>query len=190
MTKICSKCKESKPVQDFHKHPKTKDGLRPSCKICTLLITHNYYVNNKSKVLLRNKILRRKTTVNKQKKLLDYLGKHPCTDCGNSDIRVLEFDHVRGSKKLEVARAVSSNYSWQTVEKEIEKCEVVCRNCHAIREHKRANTYRIKYMRLLKCKNADNYKALRPPRCGCEACKQKWESINRAKSRKLERIRK
>ena len=47
---------------------------------------------------------------------------------------------------------------------------------------------------MLKCKNADQYKALQPPRCnngrGCEACKQKWESINRAKARKLERIRK
>lgn len=49
-------------------------------------------------------------------------------------------------------------------------------------------------MKMLKCKYAEEYKALQPPRCnngrGCEACKQKWESINRAKARKLERIRK
>lgn len=47
---------------------------------------------------------------------------------------------------------------------------------------------------MLKCKNADRYKALRPPRCDggrvCETCRAKWESINRARSRKLERMRK
>jgi len=47
---------------------------------------------------------------------------------------------------------------------------------------------------MLTCKNYKNYKAEQPPRCfngkGCEACKQKWESIIRAKARKLERIRK
>lgn len=49
-------------------------------------------------------------------------------------------------------------------------------------------------MQMIKCKNADKYQAIYPPRCNngdpCEACKQKWESINRAKARKLERIRK
>ena len=49
-------------------------------------------------------------------------------------------------------------------------------------------------MTILKCKNADKYKAIRPPTCNggrpCETCKQKWESINRARAKKLERIRK
>ena len=26
-----------------------------------------------------------------------------------------------------------------------------------------------------KCRYADKYKAIRPPKCGCEACKKKWE---------------
>jgi hypothetical protein len=47
---------------------------------------------------------------------------------------------------------------------------------------------------MLACKNSKTYMAEQPPRCfdgkGCEACKQKWESINRAKARKLERMRK
>ena len=49
-------------------------------------------------------------------------------------------------------------------------------------------------MNTLKCKNAEKYKAIYPPRCndgkGCQACNQKWQSIMRAKARKLERIRK
>lgn len=47
---------------------------------------------------------------------------------------------------------------------------------------------------MLMCKNFKNYQAIRPPKCdngrGCEACRAKWESINRARAKKLERIRK
>lgn len=46
---------------------------------------------------------------------------------------------------------------------------------------------------MLKCKNFESYKAIYPPRCNggnpCEACKQKWESINRARARVEERRR-
>ena len=29
-----------------------------------------------------------------------------------------------------------------------------------------------------KCRYADNYKAIRPPRCGCETCEKKWRDNN------------
>ena len=32
--KICSKCRTSKAITDFHKDPKHKDGLRSECKEC------------------------------------------------------------------------------------------------------------------------------------------------------------
>lgn len=32
--KKCTKCSEEKNVTNFYKHPKTKDGLYPSCKDC------------------------------------------------------------------------------------------------------------------------------------------------------------
>jgi phage FluMu protein Com len=32
----CSKCGQVKPVTDFDKHLKAKDGLRPWCKVCSL----------------------------------------------------------------------------------------------------------------------------------------------------------
>jgi len=42
-TKTCSKCKQIKPVSEFHKHRKTHDGLQNYCKQCGA-ITHKAYL--------------------------------------------------------------------------------------------------------------------------------------------------
>lgn len=53
-----------------------------------------------------------------------------CVDCGYKERAVaLEFDHVNGEKEFNVCNAKSIGQA----KKEIEKCEVVCANCHAIR---------------------------------------------------------
>ena len=65
----------------------------------------------------------------------EYRESHPCVDCGESDPIVLEFDHVPelGQKTCEV----SACGSVEAAEREIEKCEVVCANCHKRRTYKR-----------------------------------------------------
>jgi hypothetical protein len=60
----------------------------------------------------------------------DYLAKHPCVDCGESDPVVLDFDHVRGQKFMNVKRMLSGTYSLKRIFEEIEKCDVRCANCH------------------------------------------------------------
>lgn len=72
----------------------------------------------------------------RNKRLLrEYLQTRRCVDCSVSDIRVLEFDHLPGFEKVkDVARMVTgSTYSWERILEEINKCEVVCANCHRIR---------------------------------------------------------
>jgi hypothetical protein len=65
---------------------------------------------------------------------LEYLRCHPCVDCGNSDIRVLHFDHIDPSTKTAgVMYLVKTRYGASRVMDEIAKCEVRCANCHAIR---------------------------------------------------------
>jgi hypothetical protein len=49
----------------------------------------------------------------------------------------LTFDHVRGTKKGELANMIGRGRSIETIKEEIRKCEVVCFNCHMRREHKR-----------------------------------------------------
>ena len=66
--------------------------------------------------------------------LQGYLKAHPCVDCGNTDLRVLEFDHVRGEKKFNISDAARKD-TWTSLldlQNEIVKCDVRCANCHRI----------------------------------------------------------
>ena len=59
----------------------------------------------------------------------------PCSDCGVSyPYYVMDFDHVRGQKAFTIGRGINSA-SVEQVRAEIEKCDIVCANCHRIREH-------------------------------------------------------
>lgn len=72
-------------------------------------------------------------------RMIEYLGRHPCSDCGESDPRVLDFDHLpMQAKRFEISRAVNaSTRSWAAILREIAKCEVVCANCHRRRTAQR-----------------------------------------------------
>lgn len=72
----------------------------------------------------------------------DHLLGNPCVDCGNSDIRVLEFDHVRGVKSGTISELWSGGMSIGRIQTEIDKCEVVCANCHRIRTGDRGGFHR------------------------------------------------
>lgn len=59
-----------------------------------------------------------------------YKVEHGCHDCGYQAHAVaLDFDHVWGEKIINVCNAKSIAQA----KSEIEKCEVVCANCHRIR---------------------------------------------------------
>lgn len=68
-----------------------------------------------------------------------------CADCGEKDVLVLEFDHVRGSKVECVSVLVAKSAPLHTVKGELSKCEVVCANCHRRRTYLRqTNNWRVK----------------------------------------------
>lgn len=62
-----------------------------------------------------------------------------CIDCKiDYPYWILEFDHVRGRKLAAIAAMLNNNnYSLDDVKAEIEKCEIVCGNCHKDRTFKR-----------------------------------------------------
>ena len=63
--------------------------------------------------------------------VLQYLIDNPCVECGESDPRVLDFDHLDPStKKYNIARMLSGHAGWKKIMSEIEKCRVLCANCH------------------------------------------------------------
>lgn len=56
----------------------------------------------------------------------------PCVDCGKKyRYWVMDFDHVRGEKYLSVNKL--RNRNMESLKSEIEKCDLVCANCHRVR---------------------------------------------------------
>ncbi len=66
-----------------------------------------------------------------------YLLEHPCVDCNVSDLRVLEFDHLRDKKHV---IALMHAPSVDSLIKEISKCEIRCANCHRIKTFERTKS--------------------------------------------------
>lgn len=127
--KRCSSCDETKPESEFGKDSGRRDGLQIYCRECKRKRERKYYPKaairlsaRKKRVILRNKEL-----------ALSYLKAHPCVDCGIGDPILLTFDHVRGRKSDTVGRMIQRDISWERIFAEIEKCEVRCFNCHALK---------------------------------------------------------
>lgn len=59
-----------------------------------------------------------------------YLSEHPCVDCGETRVEVLEFDHVRGVKTATISAMRRGRYTLRRLQQEVEKCEVRCVPCH------------------------------------------------------------
>ena len=143
MKKICPGCGQERDTEhDFNWRRKERGIRHTRCKYCQAHVSKKHYQDNKQ--LYFDRVRTREVGVieDNQKRLADYLRRHPCIDCGQTDIRVLEFDHVRGNKSNNIARMVGEGYSWSTIEAEIAKCEVRCANCHRISEGEKRGWWR------------------------------------------------
>jgi hypothetical protein len=128
--KRCSRCGIEKPHDQFHRNSLREDGLQSYCKLCKKGIDAEIYARG-GEEYKRHKRLRQRAISNRNARLVfGYLQQHPCVDCGDADPTVLEFDHVRGEKKHNIADLIRRYGSWDTIRAEIEKCEVRCANCH------------------------------------------------------------
>lgn len=87
-----------------------------------------WYETNKQKVAIREA----KRRYNFKSKAAMLLGS-VCNRCGFKHLAALDFHHLDPTEKeFRVSDMISM--SWEIVEKEILKCELLCKNCHAI-EH-------------------------------------------------------
>lgn len=97
------------------------------------------YYHKHVKPLGRKPVTQRERYNRNRKFVTDYLACHSCSDCSEMDIVVLEFDHLR-DKKSNISDLVKNNSSLQRLQEEMDKCEVVCANCHRRRTHDRRGT--------------------------------------------------
>jgi hypothetical protein len=135
-TRQCKRCLEEKAITEFNFRDKVRCQRQRYCRDCTRAQVRRHYLANTAYYLRKAHKHRKRLQRELHARLVDYLHCHPCIDCGEADLRCLEFDHVRGIKHLEVSRMLRLGYSWEAIEAEINKCDVRCANCHRKRHAK------------------------------------------------------
>ncbi len=133
--KICTKCKQAKTVSDFFVKDKTRGKLHTQCKNCYKVQRQHYYSEHYEKYRdeyrKRAKERRTKLKTEYRNNLLDFLSDKSCVICKISDPVVLEFDHIDlNTKSFSISQSVKLGYRWDRVLAEIDKCQVMCANCH------------------------------------------------------------
>lgn len=89
-----------------------------------------HYAENKEQYRERN----RQARVRAQEYVLAYLRENHCVDCGESDVRCLQFDHRDASLKASgISKMIAGGYNAARLQAEIDKCDVRCANCHSKR---------------------------------------------------------
>ena len=109
----CGSCGEEKPLNEFP-FQKKRNSYSSWCKLCG-----NAYRRNRQ-IEVFNEIASIKT-------------EKGCELCGYSKpSAALHFDHIDPSEKyMQISTMISQMKSKELIYKEIEKCRVLCANCHA-----------------------------------------------------------
>lgn len=97
-----------------------------------------WYLKNKVRLVDKAKRLNKIYTERNKNYVNEIKLRKGCIDCGyNKNPVGLDFDHLR-DKKFNIARLVRQPVSIKLINKELEKCEVVCAICHRIRTQLRS----------------------------------------------------
>jgi hypothetical protein len=126
---ICARCRLSKSRQEFGIRSRETGHLQAWCVDCMRDYKHDWYLRNRDHQLAQVRVNHDRTTRENQDRAWEYLGRHPCVDCGEPDPVVLQFDHMR-DKRMDVSLMLRSGFSWAMIAAEIEKCRIRCANCH------------------------------------------------------------
>lgn len=113
--RLCKCCNETKELKEFRIANKGKQNY------------HRWICFSCERIVLDNRRNQYKNDYIEYKKTLK------CNRCGNTDHRVLQFHHTDNNKEFNVSNKVGQR-TLNSLMNEINKCEVLCANCHMI-EH-------------------------------------------------------
>ena len=139
--RTCRVCGETKPLVEFPYRSLRRQTRQRICLLCQREYTNDWYSRNRKEQIAKAKERSRHAKAELKHRVREYLLAHPCVDCGQSDLGVLDFDHLR-DKKANVSTLVQSAVSWESLAHEIAKCEVRCANCHRRRTARNGRYYR------------------------------------------------
>lgn len=142
-TRVCARCHSGKPIEAFPIKNKARGTRRSYCLPCCREYGREHYQRNRAayldKARSRNAIIR----PGHRAFVREYLGTHPCVDCGMDDLVVLEFDHRDPrTKSADVGHLIQSG-THADLTAEIAKCDVRCGNCHRRKTLRQFGSYRV-----------------------------------------------
>ena len=91
---------------------------------------HKSYLKNRDNVEQRRKNRREEN----KKFLYEYKIDKYCEICGEKNPATLSFHHIADNKKEDVSTLISSG-TIKSIKEEIDKCIIVCENCHRVIHH-------------------------------------------------------
>jgi DNA topoisomerase VI subunit A len=112
-------------TKEWRQDPKNQDRIKKSKR--------DYYYRNKESELAR--IRQRKQTIKEWFK--EFKSTLKCKECGQDHPATLQFHHRDpNEKEISLAQMGSSGWSIDRIKVEINKCDVLCANCHFIHHWK------------------------------------------------------
>lgn len=135
--KKCTRCKKEKNIVEYNKRTDSADGHASHCRVCSRAYVKSHFLRNGEYYRSKQKI-RVKRLFQEHSIIIDKLKSYPCSDCkGIFPLVSMDFDHVRGTKRGNISAMVRWGVTRQKLLEELEKCEVVCANCHRVRTRDR-----------------------------------------------------
>ena len=117
---------------------KDRDKQRESSRL--------HYRNNREVMVARAAAFKITAIHRNQEYVWEYLVKHPCVDCEEDDPVVLTFDHRDVADKVdEVCNMIRNACSLDRIQREIERCDVRCANCHLRKTHQQLGWWKGKH---------------------------------------------
>lgn len=123
--KTCTKCHFLKEDGDFNWRFRDKGIRQSACALCQSNATKKHYKNNPAPYKKRAKEYRAKV----QARFIEWLSDKSCIDCEETDLVVLDCDHI-ADKKFNISEMVKDSKPWEEILQELAKCEIRCSNCH------------------------------------------------------------
>lgn len=129
----CAMCGLWKPQEEFHN---STTGQFSYCRACRRAYDRTYYHNGGGAARNARHRVRVRAARAWMASLKESLA---CTDCGEKfPAYVMHWDHLPGHQKIaSISDLVGSRRRTLTLT-ELEKCELVCANCHVLRTISRA----------------------------------------------------
>lgn len=181
----CKKCKiiRTKKQKEFYRSQKEDEKIEKypfvQCRLCKKILDRDLFAKlaqNASGVTYECKVCWAELRKKKDDEIFFIksewkrkIGK--CQKCGNTDIRILEFDHIDPLEKI-------NNIAWIRTKikllEELEKTTLLCVNCHRLRSHEQH----------LECKkNDDELSQTMTAKRGRKQIKRNYNYINSIKNK-------